>query len=237
MKNAIEVKNVTFSYTSIPVVQDVSFNIQEGGVTALIGPNGSGKTTLLKILLGILKPQTGTISVFGKRPKAAREDIGYVPQRFSFDRTFPLTVLEFLRFSHFECPPRKIEEYLDLLGMTRMRTALMGSLSGGQLQRVLLVRAMMHNPKILYLDEPAAGIDVGGEQTFYELVDRLHKQYKNTIVMVSHELDVVFRFATQVICLNKKLLCEGTPRDVLTHEMLDQIFGTGITLYHHTSTR
>ncbi|OHA62704.1 MAG: hypothetical protein A3E07_01180 [Candidatus Wildermuthbacteria bacterium RIFCSPHIGHO2_12_FULL_45_9] len=237
MENAIEVTNVAFAYTSSLVVQEVSFCVETGAVTAIIGPNGSGKTTLLKLLLGILKPQKGTISVFGKQPKEARNFIGYVPQKFSFDRTFPLTVWEFLKFSHFECPSQKIEEYLNFFGMAQAKTALVGSLSGGQLQRVLLVRAMIHDPKILYLDEPSAGIDVGGEQTFYELVDRLHKQYKNTIVMVSHELDVVFHFATQVICLNKKLLCEGAPRDVLTPELLEQIFGMGATLYHHASLR
>lgn len=231
---AVEAKHVWFSFESgEPVLQDLSFSIPEGSITAVIGPNGSGKSTLLKVLLGFLVPNQGTVRVLGKPPQQSRRNMAYVPQRFSFDRSFPITVFEFLQFSHPQCPEEKIVQYLDHLNMGEMLQMKLGSLSGGQLQRVLIERAMLGDPKILFLDEPASGIDVGGERTFYELVLHLHLEHRTTVVMVSHELDVVANYSSLVLCLNRKLICQGTPEQALSPETLRELYGKEVALYHH----
>jgi zinc transport system ATP-binding protein len=216
-----------------PVLEDVTFSVPQGSITAIIGPNGSGKTTLLKVLLGLLSPQKGKVSILGKTPQEARRMVAYVPQRFLFDRTFPITVLEFLQLSHPECSRAKIVQYLSHLNMQDAVDAKLGSLSGGQLQRVLIERSMLGEPKVLFLDEPAAGIDIAGEQSFYDLVLHLHREHGSTILMVSHELDVVASYADLVLCLNRKLVCQGRPEHVLTPETLKGLYGPEAGLYRH----
>ncbi|MBI4250372.1 metal ABC transporter ATP-binding protein [Candidatus Uhrbacteria bacterium] len=231
---AITVNNLAFSYgDGTPILQNISCSIPSGSVAIIVGPNGSGKTTFLKALLGLIPPTSGSIEVLGLAPSEARPRVGYVPQRFAIDHTFPITVFEFLRFSHPAVPEERIDEYLEHLGMSAMRTARLGSLSGGQLQRTLVIRSVLHSPEILFLDEPASGIDIGGEQTFYDLILHLHKEHANTIVMVSHEIDIVARFADTVLCLNKTLVCHGAPIDVLTPQTLQQLYGKDVSLYQH----
>ncbi|HUJ79608.1 MAG TPA: metal ABC transporter ATP-binding protein [Nitrospiria bacterium] len=215
------------------VLEDVSFSVPQGSIAAVIGPNGSGKTTLLKVLLGFVAPQRGRVRVLGGTPRQARRDVAYVPQRFTFDKSFPITVMEFLRFSHPECPKEKIVRYVSHLGMGAMLDSKLGSLSGGQLQRVLIERAMLGDPKVLFLDEPASGIDIGGEQTFYELVMHLHKEHGSTVIMVSHELDVVANYSNLVLCLNRTLVCQGRPEQALSPETLRELYGKDAALYHH----
>lgn len=232
--NAIEVQNLSFSYTPAEkTLEGVSFVIPHGSICALVGPNGSGKTTLLKILIGLLTPSGGGVLILGKPPKESRAFIGYVPQRFSFDKTFPITVFEFLRMSHPIRARKEIVTYLQHLNMDVHIDARLGVLSGGQLQRVLICRAMLSDPAILFLDEPVSGVDVGGEQTFYELIAHLHREHNTTIVMVSHELDVVANFADLVLCINKKLVCEGKPEHVFTTDTLTELYGKQAAHYHH----
>lgn len=169
----------------------------------------------------------------GKEPRQARKDMAYVPQRFSFDKSFPVTVLEFLQLSHPESSREKIVRYLGHLDMEGMLNRKLGSLSGGQLQRVLVERAMLGDPKVLFLDEPAAGMDIGGERTFYELVLHLHREHQSTVVMVSHELDVVARYSDLVLCLNRRLLCQGRPEVALNAETLRALYGKEAAMYHH----
>jgi ABC-type Mn2+/Zn2+ transport system ATPase subunit len=216
-----------------PVLQDVSFAIPQGSITAIIGPNGSGKTTLLKVLLGLLSPQKGKVMVLGQSPQQARGKMAYVPQRFTFDKSFPITVLEFLQLSHPQSSAERITQYLSHLNIAETLHMKLGSLSGGQLQRVLIERAMLGDPKVLFLDEPAAGIDIAGEQTFYQLVLHLHREHGSTVVMVSHELDVVASYADLVLCLNRRLVCQGRPEQVLTAETLKGLYGEEAVLYHH----
>jgi len=233
---AIEVKNLTVSYNNDQVLEDISLSIPKGSIAVIIGPNGSGKTTLLKAMLGLVSATSGSVSVLGSTPDKVVGKVGYVPQRFDFDKTFPITVSEFLRFSCPTCSEEKFTEYLTHLEIKSMENALIGNLSGGQLQRVLIVRAMLHQPEILYLDEPASGIDIGGEKNFFQLISHIHKEHGTTIVMVSHEIDFVYSFADQVICVNRQLLCSGTPPQALTPEMLRKLYGKDITAYpHHPS--
>ncbi|MDE3197367.1 MAG: metal ABC transporter ATP-binding protein, partial [Acidobacteriota bacterium] len=223
---AVRADGVWFSYDNEdPVLQDVSVSIPQGSIAAIIGPNGCGKTTLLKVLLGFLSPRKGTVRVLGKTPRQAREDMAYVPQRFTFDRNFPITVLEFLQLSHPGASPEKVSHYLGHLNIAETLHMKLGALSGGQLQRVLIERSMLGDPKVLFLDEPAAGIDIAGEQTFYELVLHLHREHGCTVVMVSHELNVVASYADLVLCLNRRLVCQGRPEQVLTPDTLAQLYG------------
>ncbi len=232
--DVISVKNLDFAYESHEsILRDLSFSIPDKSICALVGPNGSGKTTLLKIFLGLLTPQKGEVLVLGKMPFAARGEVAYVPQRFSFDRSFPITVFEFLHFSHPSFPREEIKKYLDHLNIGEMVDTKLGYLSGGQMQRVLVVRAILGSPKIIFMDEPAAGIDIGGEQNFYELILHLHNEHQSTIVMVSHELDIVANFANFVLCLNKKLVCYGKPEKVLTLQTLQDLYGKEATVYRH----
>lgn len=232
--NAIEVQNLFFSYTPAEkTLEGVSFVIPHGSICALVGPNGSGKTTLLKIMIGLLAPSEGDILILGNPPKESRAFIGYVPQRFSFDKTFPITAFEFLRMSHPSRTRKEIVTHLLHLNMDAHIDARLGVLSGGQLQRVLICRAMLSDPAVLFLDEPVSGVDVGGEQTFYELIAHLHREHNTTIVMVSHELDVVANFADLVLCINKKLVCEGKPEHVFTADTLTELYGKEAAHYHH----
>jgi zinc transport system ATP-binding protein len=231
-RHAVQAEGLWLSFGSDePVLQDVSFSIPQESITAIIGPNGSGKTTLLKVLLGFLSPQKGKVWVLGKTPQQARREVAYVPQRFTFDKSFPITVLEFLQLSHPHCPKEKIAQYLGHLSIAETLQMKLGSLSGGQLQRVLIERSMLGDPKVLFLDEPAAGIDISGAQTFYELVLHLHREHGSTIV--THELDVVANYADLVLCLNRKLVCQGRPQQVLTPDTLKELYGKEAAIYHH----
>jgi len=231
---AIEADNLSFAYNGETVINNISFQVPEGSLTTIIGPNGSGKTTLLKLLIGIIKSQTGSVRIFGKKPREVRAAIGYVPQRFQFDKTFPITVREFFRLTCNTCSADRVDEQLHNFGIQRVLNAMLGELSGGQFQRVLVARAVLHDPKILFFDEPVSGIDVEGEQNFYKLVSHLHKARKLTVVLVSHELHIVPALADQVICINRSLICSGPPAAALTPEVIKKLYGEDITAYQHS---
>lgn len=227
----ISVAHVTKSYGSYTAVEDVSFDISQGDMVALVGPNGSGKSTLARMIVGLESPSSGSILIDGKSPHDMSQHIGYVPQRFSFDRSLPMTVMEFLSLAD---PSRKtIERSLTRVQMYEKREAQLGTLSGGQLQRVLIARALLHTRDMLILDEPTSGIDVGGEEALYELLHTLNHEDGTTIIVISHELDFVYQYATTVICLNKQLLCKGLPRTALSSDMLEKMYGGHVRHYAH----
>jgi zinc transport system ATP-binding protein len=234
----LELKDVTvrFPGQEWPAVEEVSFTLEEGQIAILIGPNGSGKSTILKAILGLV-PFTGDVRVFGLPAAEARSQIGYVPQRLAVDLTLPLTVREAV------CMPllgaggqegeASFRHFADVLGIAPLVDRPLGTLSGGQLKRTLIARAMVTNPRLLLLDEPEAGIDIGGEQTLYELLDRLVSHHRLTALICSHELDLVFRYADQVLCLNRRLQCTGRPTEVLTAAALARLYGPATALYRH----
>ncbi|MCL5942074.1 MAG: metal ABC transporter ATP-binding protein [Actinobacteria bacterium] len=226
------------------IFEDVSFVVDEGEIAIIIGPNGAGKTMLMRTILNLIPAQTGRVTILGHDHRDlgdASRRIGYMPQRLDFDRTFPITVFEVmllrLERSGFWLHRARLRE--------RVRAALarvhaeklidrpIGRLSGGELQRVLLAYALLTSPELLLLDEPAAGVDVAGEDTFYEIIHALKREQNLTVVMVSHDLDVVFKYADQVLCLNRRLLCRGAPRAVLQPEVLEQTYGALASSYHH----
>lgn len=234
---AIEAQHLTVTLGSHAILKDISFSIPEGSVTAVIGPNGSGKTTLLRTLMGFLAPKSGEVRILGKAPDAVRHRVGYVPQRFSFDRTFPITVREFLEFSSPTSSEQEMRRRLHQLDSVDAMRRRLSELSGGQLQRVLIARALLRSPSILYLDEPATGIDMVGERSLYDLLAQISGEKKTTIVLVSHELEVVYRHATLVLCVNQSMHCHGLPQEVLTDKVLQKLYGKESAVYHHQPHR
>lgn len=234
MSIAVQANQVTISLGGSPVVADVSFTVEAGAVAAIIGPNGSGKTTLLRALAGFI-PYQGRVELFGKPPIASRGQIGYVPQRLEIDRTLPITVGEFLQLSSPDCFSRRCPhtDLYDRLGVTKLQKELLRELSGGQFQRVLVARALLEEPKILFLDEPASGIDASGQETLYQVIQHVSREHRTTVILVSHEFEVVYQYATQVLCLNQKLLCNGRPGQVLNETNLRALYGQSAVIYSH----
>jgi len=231
---AVITKDLSIAYGSHQIINHVSVTIPRNTIVAVIGPNGSGKTTFIKALLGLITPQTGTVSIFGKSPKQMRKHVAYVPQRFTFDQETPITVAEFLELS---LTPSNQSNYIPALEhfhITRYEHSLLGQLSGGQLQRVLLARAFIQQPALLFLDEPGTGIDIGGEKDFYELVEHLHTEHHMTIIMISHEIDVVSKHATHVLCLgHNKFQCFDHTSAVLESDHLKELYNTDVQLVDH----
>lgn len=236
-QTALAIQNCSISYGEKVVVEDVSFEIARGSVVALIGPNGSGKTTLIKAILGLIPMTAGRIFIFGAPIDEMRDRIGYVPQRLEFDPDFPITVAEYMDLArHKHCPKSRIAEMLDEVGLPiDVADRQLGKLSGGQLQRVLIAQALLNEPWLLVLDEPASGIDVVGEETFFKIIQHLKIEHRTTILMVSHELAVVSKLVDNVICLNRQMLCFGAPEAALTEETITRVFGEHSRVYSHTN--
>lgn len=230
----LEVKNLSAKYNENNALKGVSFSVDEGDSLAVIGPNGAGKTTLLKSLLGSMDYE-GEI-IWHKKPR-----IGYVPQRFDFDRTIPLTVKEFFLLSRsdkdFWFPSQQalseIGQALNHVNAYKLIDRRIGELSSGEFQRVLIAHAIFGNPNILFFDEPTTGIDIEGEITIYSLLKHLAKELSLTLVLISHDLNIVFEYANKVVCLNKKMLCVGSPAHILTPEHLAELYGGTVGFYKH----
>lgn len=237
---AIEIRDVHVELGGVEVLHGVNARIREGEITALIGPNGAGKTTLLLAIMGML-PFQGKI-IFkssGKRPT-----IGYVPQNLDFDRGMPVTVMDFLCLgrqrrpvwiSHSNSAKQHAAEALGWVEADHLSGRRLGSLSGGELQRILLARALLEEPDMVLLDEPASAVDRSGEELFMRLLQRLNEQERLSLLMVSHDLNMVTRIAGQVICLNHQVISEGNVADVLTEPTLSACFGSdkGLLLHDH----
>lgn len=236
MNQALTVENLSVVYPgySYKALDNINFSIDKGTITALIGPNGSGKSSIIKSILGLIEYQ-GNINIFGKPAKANLHRLGYVPQRFSFDPTFPVTVREFISMVILsdQKNSRSVSQVLEYVEGETLVNRQLSSLSGGQLQRVLLARALIRRPSLLLLDEPEAGVDVGGEQTFYDLMEKLVKDEELTALVASHELDIVYTYASQVVCVNRQMICSGPPTEILNQDIFKQLYGRGLKFYGH----
>jgi len=227
----VSVQNLSVRRNGREIISNIHADIAAGEIAAVIGPNGAGKSTLIQAILGLL-PYSGTVRILGRNPRESLRDIGYVPQRFSFDnKNFPLTVLEFLRLSAH--PGADIPLALREVEMEHNQHRKLGELSGGQLQRVLIAQAIVNQPKLLVLDEPTSGIDLEGEKDFYEIIRHQNQDHGVTVLMVSHEVNMVYAYATQVICLNKNLFCFGRPKDAITKEVLEKLYGSDVSMTEH----
>ena len=245
--NIIELHNISFSYTNHEnILENITFSVHKGDYLGIIGPNGGGKTTLLKIMLGLLKPTTGTIKLFGKNINNFKnwEKIGYVPQKAShFDNSFPATVKEVVAMGRYakrglfhmtnKKDAEKVKEALEQVEMWEYRNRQVGDLSGGQQQRVFIARALATTPEVIFLDEPTVGVDVKTQEQFYELLKKLNRELALTLVLVSHELDVVVKEATEVACINCKLVCYCTPKELMKNGGLEQIYGKDLKYLLH----
>lgn len=245
--NIIELHNISYSYNaSEKVLDNISFSLHKGDYLGIIGPNGGGKTTLLKIMLGLITPISGTIKLFGQEIKHFKswDKIGYVPQKAShFDNNFPATVWEVVAMGRyakrglFNLPTatdtKKVEKALEQVDMLEYKNRQIGDLSGGQQQRVFIARALATEPEVIFLDEPTAGVDATNQEKFYELLRKLNKELSLTLILVSHELDVVVKEATEVACINCKLVCYCTPKELAQNGGLEQIYGKDLKYILH----
>jgi zinc transport system ATP-binding protein len=223
------VKNLSVRIENKIVVEKVSFELGPSDRLSILGPNGAGKTVLLKALISLV-PYSGEI-VWDRSAT-----IGYVPQKIDADRHLPLTYRDLFKS---KCRIAKvaaghIDEVSQSVGLTKeMLATPVGHLSGGYFQRGLIAFALIGKPNVLLLDEPTASIDEPGEENIYELIHRLQDQYQLAVITVSHDLSFVYRYATRVLCLNRRSVCLGTPREALTPEVLEELYGPSLSYYHH----
>lgn len=235
---AVELRDVWFAYRGTPVLEAVDLVLWSGDYLGIIGPNGGGKTTLLRIVLGLLEPDRGTVRVFGRSPREARGEIGYVPQYARFDADFPIRVLEMVTMGRlgWKRSPRlgRADREAALAALERVEMAdlagrQIGRLSGGQLQRALIARALAVEPRLLLLDEPTASVDTRIGRTVYELLDELAREV--TVVLVSHDIGVISRHVKTIGCLNRRLHYHHARE--LTAEMLETAYGCPVELVAH----
>lgn len=224
MNEAIEFKNVFFSYRDLVVLSDITFAIEKGQFVSVIGPNGGGKTTLLKLMMGFLKPSQGCIKILGQPPDEVLQRIAYVPQNLRYDREFPISVDELIlsgrlshlswfgKFSHNDKTAAK--KALEQVGLSHLGNCSFGNLSGGQQQRALIARALASEPEILLLDEPTANVDAEAQAEIYSLLYRL--KGKMTILIVTHDLKMAIEQVDRVLCVQQKLI-SYSPQEVCEH--------------------
>lgn len=217
----VSLQDVSFSYQNVPVLQNVNLKIEEKDFLGIIGPNGGGKTTLLKLILGLLKPDSGTIQVFGENPRKGRKSIGYIPQLFSFDFDFPISVMEVVLMGRLgkrrlgrKYSKRDVQicmEALKKVGMEEFAHRQISELSGGQRQRVFIARALATEPKLLLLDEPVSSVDTQWQNTFYEMLRALSEEI--AIVLVSHDVGVISTHIDEIACVNGEVHYHGPTKD------------------------
>jgi zinc transport system ATP-binding protein len=222
----LKVSNLSVILDGKKLVDKVSFELRPEEVLAVIGPNGAGKTVLIKTILGAIRPSGGTIEW------APDVRVAYLPQRFQVDRYLPMTVEEFLRLKN--SSRKAIHHVVKLTGLSeKWLKKGMAHLSGGELQRVLLAWALLKEPHIILFDEPTENVDVVGQESIYKLLHHLQDIMKVSIVIVSHDLHVVYRYANHVLCLNKEMICYGEPETTLTTANLSELYGDHAFFHHH----
>jgi len=234
-KSLITVANVNMQLGRKLILQDINLSIGKNQIITVVGPNGAGKSTLVHILLGLLKPTQGTVT-----PDPSLR-LGYMPQKFRMNYLLPLTVRDFLNMAQgFE--KKHLEDLSQQLGITKIMQTQLMAISGGELQRVLLARALLNRPNLLVLDEPTQGIDLSGQLEFYNLVQEIKNIYQCSIFMVSHDLHFVMAGTDEVVCLNQHICCQGHPEEIRDKPEFLNLFGQKESAYlafymhehHHT---
>ena len=235
MDQILKVENLSAKFDEHQVLKGLNFSVNKGEVLAIVGPNGAGKSVLFRALLGLI-PYSGKIE-WAKNIK-----VNYVPQKFNIEKDIPLSVEEFLKFKTNNTD--EMVRILTAVGLSdkehdsfhlkeHILKQRIGWLSGGQLQRVLIAWAMLDNPDVLLFDEPTAGIDIGGEDTIYNLLKKINEEHKMTLLLISHELNIVYKYATNVMCINKEMICYGLPNEVLDPVSLAKLYGGETGFYKH----
>lgn len=240
----VSVQNVTFEFGDVPVLDDVSIDIQSGAFLGLVGPNGSGKSTLLEIMLGIRQPDSGTVELFGDSAREfdAGSRLGYVAQDVTETaRDMPVTVREVVTMGRypqrlvgrFSAADRQaIEDAIETVGITDLTERRISNLSGGQRQRVFIARALASGADLLALDEPTVGVDTDSREQFYELLSNLNED-GITIVLIEHDIGVVTTYASEIACLNQQLYFDGSPEDFVGTDALADAYGTDQHVLQH----
>lgn len=237
---AVAVTDLSFSYASNRAVDGVSFSIEKGDFLGVIGPNGGGKTTLLRLLLGLLKPETGTIRIDGESPRKKRGTIGYIPQETNLNKLFPVTVRDVVLMGlaasrglgkHFTADDLvRTDAILDRFSLGDLAGRSIADLSGGQRQKVLLARALVSNPVLLMLDEPTASVDTSGEDEIYHHLQQLNEQGV-TVILVTHNITALSRYVKSVACINRRLYFH--PDGQIDQESVNRTFGCDVDIIAH----
>jgi zinc transport system ATP-binding protein len=221
----LKVRNLNVRLDHQSIIENLSFEVKKGEVLTILGPNGAGKSVLLKTLIGLL-PYKGEIE-WAKELK-----IGYVPQRLPFIKDIPLNIRDFFNLKG--SPEKETEAILNSVGFKEdFSRKKIGDLSSGQFQRVLIAWGLVGNPQVLLFDEPMTGVDISAEETIYNLLAKLKGEMDLTVLLVTHDLSVVYKFSTDVICLNRQPICYGPPQEVLTPESLQRLYGGEVRYYQH----
>lgn len=224
------VRNISYRVGERQILRDISLDIHAGQIITLIGPNGAGKTTLVKLILGLLSPGGGTL----QRHRPLR--IGYMPQRLQVDASMPVSVARFLRLPAHARHDR-ITSALAEVGAGHLLDARLHTLSGGEIQRVLLARALIQEPELLVLDEPVQGVDINGQAELYRLISSIRDRHGCGILMVSHDLHLVMSSTDEVLCLNQHICCHGHPEQVSNDPAYLELFGRqeaeALAIYTH----
>ncbi len=247
MSPVIDIGALNFSYGSVPTLSGIDLQVDEGEFLGIVGPNAGGKSTLLKLILGLLQPQSGTVRVLDRSPRAASRLLGYVPQHPSFPRDFPITVEQVVQLGRMRMNrngalldalwPRwrsstdreAVHDALAEVEAGDIAKRQIGSLSGGQLQRVLLARALVGEPRILILDEPTANIDQRLEGEIFDLLKTLNARM--TILVVSHDIAFISRYVSRVACVNRTLVCHRT--DPVNSGVIQELYGENVRMIAH----
>lgn len=235
----IKLENISVYYGENIALNNINLSVNDGDFLGIIGPNGGGKTTLLKVMLGLIKPNHGSVTVLGKEPKYTRKYIGYIPQNNSFDMDFPISVIDTVllgRYRHSglfkKYSSKDIEaayKSLEKVGLLAFKDKPIGKLSGGERQRVLIARALVSEPRILLLDEPTVSIDAKSETEFYELLSNLKN--KMAIIIVSHDITAISVYIEKIACLNKELYYHGSKE--ISDEILEKTYQCPVQMIAH----
>ncbi len=240
---AIEVEHLTVSYGSVPALLDVSFSIPQGQLVGVIGPNGSGKSTLIKSILGFVRPDVGTVRIFGTPVEKTRKLVAYVPQRGTVDWDFPVTVEEVALMGRYgnmrwwqwgpSLEDREIvDEALSIVRMNDLRKRQIGELSGGQQQRVFMARALAQGARVVLLDEPFAGVDAATERAILSVLENAKKSGR-TLVVVHHDLATAAEFFDSLLLLKQRVFALGRPAEVLQPALLSEVYDGNVRSFEH----
>jgi ABC-type Mn2+/Zn2+ transport system ATPase subunit len=241
----LAIEDLSVSFDGFKAIDNLTLYLDRGELRVIIGPNGAGKTTLLRVILGLVRPASGAVRVFGQAPwelNGQRRRIGYVPQVLSVDLNFPVRVGEVVlmgrygRVGLFRRPSSDdraaARQAMERVGIADLADRPLARLSGGQRQRAFLARAIANEADLLLLDEPTTGVDVAATESLYELLRGLHEE-GITILVVSHDVGVVASYVDGVVCINRRLVAHGRPEEVLNSEALTQMYGCEAMFFHH----
>jgi zinc transport system ATP-binding protein len=236
-REVITLEDVWASLDGHAVLEDITFSLQEGTFLGVIGPNGAGKTTLIRVILGLIKPDRGTVQVMGMSPQELRHElhhIGYMPQQVLFDHYFPVSVYDVVMMGRTCCigplhfarlkDRKAVVESIKAVGLEGLGKRPIGELSVGQQKRAFLARALCLETRILLLDEPTSGLDIDAQEKFMDLLARLKKELMLSVVFVSHDVNVLARSADEIVCINRTMHLHGKPLDVLGSERLKEAY-------------